>query len=95
MPKHAELDMVEEVDAQNKNDRPEEQDVQDRSDGLEKPYVQSNVDGSVDGDFQRNDSYLAVEPEVTQPHVAVGKRTRTREIQPPARFCDQLGGADK
>ena len=90
-----ELDMVEKVDAQNKSDRPEEQDVQDRSDELERPYVQSNVDGSVDGDFQRNDSYLAIEPEVTQPYVAVGKRTRTREIRPPVHFRDQLRGADK
>ena len=80
---------------QNKSDRLEKQDVQNKSDGLEEQYVRSKIDGLVDGDFQGNDGFVAIEPEVTQPHVAVGKRTWTRDIRPPVRFRDQLGGADK
>ena len=34
------------------------------------------------------------EPEVTQPQLVPKKRTRTREIQPPARFSNHLREAD-
>ena len=44
--------------------------------------------------IQSDNSNVTMEPEVTQPHVTVKKKTRTREIRPPARFCDQLRDAD-
>ena len=37
---------------------------------------------------------VTVEPEATQPQLVVKKRTRTREIQPPVRYRDQLGETD-
>jgi len=67
-----------------------------KSNGSEKQDAQSSNDINplVEKDIQSDNSSVAEEPEVTQTHVTVKKRTRTREVRPPAHFRDQLGGAD-
>lgn len=67
-----------------------------KSDGSEEQDAQSSndVNVSVEDVVQSDNSNMTMEPEVTQPHVTVKRKTRTREIRPPARFRDQLRDAD-
>ena len=67
-----------------------------KSDGSEEQDAQSSNDINlpVEKDIQSDNSSVTVEPEVTQTHITVRKRTRTREVRPPACFRDQLSGAD-